>query len=104
MARKRITVVVGRIWEEEEPLTLSQLCRACDVTAETVAAMIEEGILDPEGRSPREWRFAPTSVERVHKVLRLQQDLRLNLPGAALALTLMDRIERLRARLRARGG
>jgi hypothetical protein len=33
----------------------------------------------------------------VRRALRLQHDLELNLPGAALALELLDEIERLRA-------
>ena len=37
----------------------------------------------------------------MHRVIRLQHDLRVNLAGAALALDLLDEIDQLRARLRA---
>ena len=42
-----------------------------------------------------------TSVVRVQKAQRLQRDLGVNLPGTALALELLDRIDALEARLRA---
>jgi hypothetical protein len=41
------------------------------------------------------WRFHIGSVRRVRMVRRLQRDLGVNLPGAALALELLDRIAKL---------
>jgi chaperone modulatory protein CbpM len=38
-------------------------------------------------------------VRRVRTVVRLQRDLGVNLPGAALALELLERIEELQRRL-----
>ena len=46
------------------------------------------------------WRFTGVSVKRAIKATKLQRDLDLNLPGVALALDLIDEIERLRERLR----
>lgn len=84
---------------EERDLTLGDLCRACSVHAEWIAALVEEGVLEPRGRGMTQWRFTGGSVRRVQVVMRLQRDLQINLSGAALALELMDDIRALRARL-----
>ena len=69
-----------------------------------MVTLVREGILDPAndaldwGRAGR-WRFHISSVRRVRTVVRLQRDLGVNLPGAALALELLDRIAELQRRL-----
>ena len=96
---REITQVVLAI-EEEEPLSLRQLCRTCAVHAEAILAMVDEGILEPSGDDSSHWRFPAGSIRRAHRVVRLQDDLGVNLSGAALVLDLLDRIESLETRLR----
>jgi chaperone modulatory protein CbpM len=91
--------ITGILLDERLELGLGELCRVCGVNAEEVMDMVAEGILDPRGHEPRAWRFSGIAVVRVYKTLRLQQDLRVNLPGAALALELLDELENLRCRL-----
>ena len=93
-------VLSGAILEEERMFTLSELCSACAVRAVCVVELVEEGILDPVGRDPAQWRFSGASLLRVQTVLRLQRDLTLNLPGVALVLDLLDEIDRLKRRAR----
>ena len=47
----------------------------------------------------RRWRFHISGVRRVRTVVRLQRDLGSNLAGAALALELPDRVEKLQRQL-----
>ena len=91
----------GQVIEEETLITLDELCHTCTVRTEEVVTLVREGILDPaEGpldwQQARRWQFHISSVRRVRTVVRLQRDLGVNLPGAALALELLDRIEELR--------
>ena len=58
--------------------------------------MVEGGVLELRGVTLAEWRFPGSAVTRAQKALRLARDLRVNWPGAALALDLLDEIERLR--------
>jgi chaperone modulatory protein CbpM len=95
-----VTVATGSVLGEDQEITLRQLCRACGVSVEVVSSMVEEGILEPAGARPTRWRFPPESLRRVRAVVRLQRDLELNLAGAALAIDLLDHVERLRARVR----
>lgn len=95
MTEQRI-YIQGVVLNEETRCTLADLCRLCGVTAEMIHEMIEEGIITPEGLSAREWCFTSLAIKRVQTTLRLQQDLRVNLPGCALALDLLDELEELR--------
>jgi chaperone modulatory protein CbpM len=87
--------------DETEEVTLADLTRTCRVHAEWVLELVQEGVLEPLGPGGPQWRFAATSVVRIKKAQRLQRDLGVNLPGIALALELLDRIDTLEARLRA---
>ena len=88
--------LAGTLLDERTVFTLRELCRACGVHAELVIELVEEGVLEPRGGSPAEWRFPGSAVTRAHKALNLARDLRVNWPGAALALDLLEEIERLR--------
>ena len=89
------------ILDDAEEITLADLSRACRVHAEWVIELIEEGVIEPRGPGRPQWRFAATTVVRVEKARRLQNDLGVNLAGVALALQLLDRIDALEARVRA---
>ena len=84
------------IFDERSEYSLKELCHLCKVHAQFIQDLIDEGIISPRGRTPREWRFRAIEVKRIQVSIRLQQDLRVNLPGTALALELLDEIEELR--------
>ena len=100
MGHDIIAVVTGTVVDDETGIPLATLCRACRLPVETVAAMVEVGILEPAGARRGRWRFPADSIRRARAATRLQRDLELNLEGVALALDLLDRIERLRGRVR----
>ena len=86
--------------DEQTTFTLAELCRSCAVEAELIEALVEQGILEPTGRRGRHWCFSSSSLRRTRITLHLQSDLGVNLAGAALALDLLERIEKLETRLR----
>jgi chaperone modulatory protein CbpM len=81
------------------PLTLVEMCQVCRVSEEEIRAFVLEGVLEPEGDRPEEWRFAGSSIGRARTAYRISRDLEVNLAGIALALNLLDEIATLRARL-----
>jgi len=83
------------VFDEEKEYSLRELCSMCRVHAQFIQELIDEGILSPLGTSPREWRFAAIEIKRIQISIRLQDDLRINLPGTALALDLLEEIEEL---------
>ena len=90
----------GELIDDSIELSLAELCRACRLPAERIFELVDEGIVDPRGRTPARWRFRGIHLRRVRRAQRLQRDLGVNTPGAALALELLDEVESLRARLR----
>ena len=91
--------LIGEVLEGEARLTLVEIARACSVHVEWVVELVNEGIVDPAGPDATRWRFTGFALRRARAVRRLQRDLGVNLAGAALALELLDEIERLRALL-----
>lgn len=78
---------------------ITEICTLCRVEDELVHEMVNEGLVIPEGSSPENWRFNGLAVKRIQVTIRLQNDLRVNLPGAALVLDLLEELEELRALL-----
>lgn len=98
------TQVTGFILEEQTQFTLADLCQACTAQADLIIALVHEGVLGPEGEAPEQWRFTGVHLHRARVAVRLQRDLGVNLAGAALALELLEEMERLRAQLRQLAG
>ncbi len=84
------------IFDENSAYSLRELCSLCKVHAQFIQDLIDEGIVSPHGTNPQEWRFEAVEVKRIQISIRLQEDLRINLPGTALALDLLEEIEELR--------
>ena len=94
--------ISGTILDEDLECTLHDLCSMCNIPAEFVLEMIDEGLISPQGKEPGTWRFTAFEIRRVQTTLRLQRDLRVNLPGCALVLDLLEELEELRCRNRLR--
>ena len=81
--------------DETAEFCLEDLCRICGVQEWLVGDIVQEGVDEPRGEAG-DWRFTGVAVTRVRRVLRLQEEFEINLAGAALALELLEEIERLR--------
>ncbi len=92
--------IIGDLLEEDAELSMQELCSACGLSEQQVVELVEHGVIDPLGGEPAQWRFVGVSLRRVRITRNLQRDLGVNTPGAALALELLEELERLRARLR----
>ncbi|MBV5306961.1 MAG: MerR family transcriptional regulator [Desulfobulbaceae bacterium] len=85
--------------DETISCSLRQCCSLCRINAQMIHEMIDEGIISPAaGDNPQNWCFGASEIKRIQITLRLQQDLRVNLPGAALALDLLDKLMELQSR------
>ena len=90
--------VTAEILDETHEVTLIEVSRFCLVREERVVAMVEEGILQPRGSGPADWKFPASSMLRARKALKLAQEFEIELPAVALVLDLLDEIEALRRR------
>jgi chaperone modulatory protein CbpM len=80
-------------------LTLEDISRGCGVGAESIVLLVSEGLLSPQGRRQADWMFDADDLARARCALRIQQDLGVNGPGAALAVELVEELQRLRRRV-----
>ena len=98
MKNEEISVLSGIVMDDNQVMSLAELCHCCSLPAEQIVSMIEHGIVEPiESRvTISRWQFSGESVVRVSTVIRLKRDLGVNLAGAALALELLDEVKSLR--------
>jgi chaperone modulatory protein CbpM len=88
--------ISAMLLDESAEFSLAELCSVCHVSQEVVVEIVAEGIVEPSGHDPEQWRFSGVALARVIRVIRLQEDFDVNLPGAALAIELLEELERLR--------
>jgi chaperone modulatory protein CbpM len=88
--------IKATLLDDSVEFSLTELCAACRVSEDLVVEIVAEGIVEPLGDDRTQWRFSGLAVTRIQRVVRLQQEFDVNLPGAALALELLDEVERLR--------
>ena len=74
--------------------TLDEFCRACGARQTLVVEMIEYGIIEPEFAGS-ETSFHGEALVRAQVAARLIRDLGVNMQGAALAIELLDELDRL---------
>ena len=96
MKQKTLT---GVVLDERIEISLVELCETCSTSAESIAELVEEGVLQPTGREQASWQFSGSCLLKVRTAMRLQHDLQLNIAGVALALELIAENEALRQRI-----
>ena len=89
----------GVILDRKATFTLTEFCRASGADRSLVFEMVEEGLIEPKGPAP-DWQFHGDALVRARRAVRLLNDLGVNMPGAALALDLLDELDRMRGRVR----
>lgn len=78
--------------------SLREICERGDCHAEFVIKLVDYGVISPLDEVPemRQWQFDVAALSRLRKALRLQRDLKLNLPGLAMSLELLDEVQDMR--------
>ena len=92
-------LIEGQVIDDRDEIPLVQLCRRCAIETDLVDRLVAEGIIEPSRREGDMLYFPQTCTKRTRIVLRLRSDLGVNMAGAALALELLERIEKLQSRL-----
>jgi len=102
MNQTTTTYLQAQVVEDEIELTLVELSQACDAPQEQLTLWVLEGVLEPRGQQPQEWRFGGAALRRARLAMRLMRDLEINPAGVALALDLLDEIAALETQLKRR--
>ena len=67
--------------------------------ADTVAHLVDSGVLEPVGRTRAEWRFPQRAVARGRTAARLMRELELDEASIGLVLDLLEERDSLRRKL-----
>lgn len=92
-------ILSGVVLDESVHVTLSQACRICGVEESWLIELVAEGVVEPATQARESWQFDTAALRRLRVATRLHRDLGVNPAGAALAIELMEEIERMRTQL-----
>ncbi len=76
--------------------TRNAVCHSYKLKPDTINEMVAWGIAEPSGNKPEKWLFTHEDFERIGRATRFNNELEINVPGAALALHLIEDIKNLR--------
>ncbi|WP_232787502.1 chaperone modulator CbpM [Spongiibacter nanhainus] len=82
--------------ERVTQISFEQFCTLTDLSGELVIEIVNLGIVEPPGQRPQEWLFDSEMLCLVRRAERLHRQLEINWPGVALAMDLLDQLERSR--------
>ncbi|MDE2235629.1 MAG: hypothetical protein KGL13_06560 [Gammaproteobacteria bacterium] len=92
------------VWlNEQETVTLSELVEASGLTLAELQELVECGVLAPVESKGVEAIFYARCVTTAKTAGRLRRDFELDTHALALALTLLERVQELEARIRELG-
>ncbi len=98
--REHRTVLAVATVHEEPRLSLAELGDIARVHTRSIVALVREGALQPStGESVDDWQFPASAVARLGLAMRLRRELQLGITGTALALDLLEEVQRLRNRV-----
>ncbi|MCH8498254.1 MAG: chaperone modulator CbpM [Marinobacter sp.] len=82
--------------EQSLEFSFHEFCERGEVHGEFVVKLVNYGVIAPVRECVKsEWCFDLAALQRLRKAQRLQRDLKMNLPGLALSLELLDDVNRL---------
>ncbi|MNE30936.1 Chaperone modulatory protein CbpM [compost metagenome] len=78
-------------------LNMNEFCQSVGLAPDYVIEIVEHGIVEPQGRTPDEWRFDDSASALARRAAKLRDDLQIEWEGVALALELLEEVQQLRA-------
>lgn len=78
-------------------LDMERFCEEANIPATFVIAIVEHGIIEPQGRTPDVWRFEDYELVVAKRAAKLHRDLEMEWEGVALALELLEEVQQLRS-------
>jgi chaperone modulatory protein CbpM len=90
---------VPQLLAEHVEVALEELVEASGLTLDEIVALVEYGVFEPRGAAREEWTFSASCIALGRRARRLKSAFELDVPGLALALTCLERIDELESEL-----
>lgn len=95
----KTTILSGVLMNEHASISFVEVCQKCNISEVMLLEMMEHGLLGQQCMQTKQRSFDEGMLHRIQVACRLQEDLEVNLPGAVLALELMDELAQMREEL-----
>jgi hypothetical protein len=84
------------LWlEERGMLTLPELAECSGLSERVLRDLVALGALEPIDPTASEWNFAAQCIIATRAASRLRNDFELDVPGLALVMSLLERVQEL---------
>lgn len=91
--------LTGVLIEETTTFSFIEVCHHYHIPKELLVEMIEQGFFPDQPTELEKIALDQKALRRMESAFRLHKDLGINLPGVALALDLLEEIEKMRKEL-----
>ncbi len=89
----------GELLDEDVLMSLNDLSHLCHIEPHFIIELVEYGVLEPRVDQREELFFSGENIGRIQTILRLTQDLEVNLSGAAVIVELLEELDKLRSKI-----
>lgn len=93
------TILTGVLIEESTTYTVKEVCQKYHISKELLLEMVEEGLFKNQTAELENLTLNSNALRRMETAFRLHRDLEINLAGVALALDLLDEMNKMRHEL-----
>jgi len=80
----------------ELTLSIHEVCQRCGLPGDDLRQLIAHGVIAPVKQTEAEWRFSAEALQLLARAARMQRDFELDAAGLAMALSLLDELQRSR--------
>lgn len=96
---KQDNAIIGVLIEETMTISFQEVCRKYHIPKELLLEMVEHGLFSNETTKAEHLQLNQKDLRKIESAFRLHRDLGINLPGVALALDLLEKIDQLNEEL-----
>lgn len=92
---KEDNTIIGVLIEETTTISFQEVCHKYRIPEALLHEMVEHGLFSTKTTTKELITLSPKDLLKIESAFRLHRDLRINLPGVALALELLEKIDRM---------
>jgi chaperone modulatory protein CbpM len=92
---KKNETIIGVLIEETTTISFNEVCHKYQIPEELLIEMVEYGLFSCQTTKMEQLNLNQHDLHKIESAFRLHQDLGINLPGVALALDLLEKIDKL---------
>ncbi|KTD10867.1 putative chaperone-modulator protein CbpM [Legionella gratiana] len=92
---KQNNTIIGVLVEETATISFNEVCQKYQIPRELLLEMVEYGIFSSKTSKTEQLKLNQKDLRKIESAFRLHHDLGVNLPGVALVLELLEKIDQL---------